>query len=224
MFANSAPTENICVVCKGFSIDSVPLCAGLPKDGSIKELEKVWQTMKSTGYSLQPVSLLVSLIHTVEEAYDLAHRWKLSNNEKRLGVFIVAHRGEAYEAGMPSKVWQDFLVDGVPSNTVLELLLYCGRGEMAVEMQQWKVPKFPVSGKDLKAMEFQPGPLMGSVLRELRDRWKESYFTLDHDELMQLAVKERERHRALGHKMAEDPTKHVSKLMLKHKIETERQT
>ena len=214
----------MCCVCKEFSTDSMPVCAGLPKDGGIKELERVWQTMKSTGCSLQPVSLLVSLIHTVEEAYDLAHRWKLSNNEKRLGVFIVAHRGDAYKADVPSKVWQDFLVDGVPPSTVLELLLYCGRGEMADEMQQWRVPKFPVSGTDLKAMEFQPGPLIGSVLRELRDRWKESYFTLDHDELMQFAMKERERHHALNHKMAEDATKHVSKLMLKHKVETERQT
>lgn len=178
--------------------------------------------MRHKSLLLQPVSLLMALVHTVEEAYDLAHRWKLSNNEKRLGVFIVGHRKQAYQPDMPSKACHDFLVDGVPRRTAVELLHYCGRDDLARELQEWKVPKFPLSGKDLQTIGFKPGPLLGRVLRHLQDKWKESYFTLDRDDLMESAEKERERHQTT--ELTEEATKRVSKLMLKHKIESETQT
>lgn len=197
--------------------------AGLPKDGNVEELEKVWKSMRHKSLLLQPVSLLMALVHTEEEAYDLSHRWKLSNNEKRLGVFIVGHRRQAYDPDMPFKVCQDFLVDGVPRRTVVELLHYCSRDNLATELQEWRVPKFPLNGKDLQTIGFKPGPLLGRVLRHLQDKWKESYFTLDRDDLMERAEKERERHQTTDRELTEEATKRVSKLMLRHKIESETQ-
>lgn len=48
----------------------------------------------------------------------------------------------------------------------------------------WTRPHFPVSGRDLSALGFKAGPMMGDVLRRLEDRWVESRFTLDRDALV----------------------------------------
>ncbi len=82
------------------------LPSGLPSDGNLEELDRVWTRSHLQGNSLQPVSLLVTLIHTVGEAYDIAHHWKLSNNEKRLGVFVVEHRMKAYNSDTNMKYYQ----------------------------------------------------------------------------------------------------------------------
>ena len=162
--------------------------AGLPEGGRLSELERVWSGMTALGYSLQPVSLLVALVDTVAEALDLAHAWKLSNNEKRLGTFIVEHRKAGYNSDTPLKYYQDLLVDGAPMNSVLELLHYCAQTDQAEQVGKWKVPSLPVSGKDLKAAGFQTGPEMGRVIKRLRQRWKESHFSLGRDELVQIAL------------------------------------
>ena len=164
---------------------------GLPKDGNVGELQKVWTSMKEHGETLQPVTLLMSLIHTVQEAYDLAHAWKLSNDEKRLGVFVVQHRDKAYKAATPIKYYQDLLVDGSYLNSVTELLNYCDKVGMAEELKRWQVPKLPANGKDLKEVGFHPGTEMGSILRLLKIKWKESCFTLSKEELIEIATKTR---------------------------------
>lgn len=164
---------------------------GLPKEGNVEELERVWTAMKGHGEALQPVTLLISLIHTIQEAYDLAHAWKLSNDEKRLGVFVVQHREKAYKATTPIKYYQDLLVDGTYLRSVIELLNYCDKVGMAKDLERWQVPKLPVNGKDLKDAGFHPGTEMGSILRLLKTKWKESYFTASKEELIEIARKTR---------------------------------
>ena len=173
------------------------LCVGLPADGCIAELERVWTTMYGHGHRLQPATLLMSLTHSVQEAYDLARAWKLSNNEKRLGVFVVQHKDTAYTPETPIKFYQDLLVDGAPTDSVLELLYYCGHVGVAKELEKWKVPKLPVNGKDLKAAGFQVGPGIGRLLKMLHVKWKESYFTLTKEELMAAAEKTKRRQETL---------------------------
>ena len=167
----------------------IPL--GLPKDGNVGELQRVWTSMKEHGETLQPVTLLMTLIHTVQEAYDLAHAWKLSNDEKRLGVFVVQHRDKAYKVATPMKYYQDLLVDGSYLSSVTELLNYCDKVGMAEELKRWQVPKLPANGKDLKEVGFHPGTEMGSILRLLKIKWKESCFTLNKEELIEIATKTR---------------------------------
>lgn len=168
-------------------------CVGLPSNGNLDELEKVWSAMRSHGQTLQPVSLLVTLIHTTQEAHDLAITWKLSNDEKRLATFIAQHRKKSYLADTPVKYYLDLLVDGAWPKSVVELLWYCGNSEMANEVAKWleNVPKLPVTGKDLKAIGVAQGPEMGGLLNLLKNKWKESYFTLNREELLELAQKTR---------------------------------
>ena len=145
--------------------------------------------MRSHGHTLQSECLLVSLVHSVQEAYDLAHAWKLSNDEKRLGAFIVEHRDQAFKPDTPLKTFQDLIVDGALVRSVVELLYYCDRVDMAKEIEKWKVPKLPVNGHDLKVAGFKAGTQMGSLLRLLKTKWKESYFTLGKEELLVIASK-----------------------------------
>ncbi len=93
---------------------------GLPYDGNLDELDRVWTRSHLQGVTLQPVSLLVTLIHTVDEAFDLAHHWKLSNNEKRLGVFIVEHRKKTYSSDTSIKYYQV----GAHNRPCVDLILY----------------------------------------------------------------------------------------------------
>ena len=164
---------------------------GLPEEGDLEEFERVWLAMRAReGATLHPVSLLMSLVSSPEEAHLLTHQWKLSNSERKLGVFIVEHRAMGYREDLQLKSCQDLLVDGVPCNTVVELLLYCSRVELVRELEQWEVPKFPVNGKDLLSVGYQRGPQLGKMLRELQTRWKDSYFTLSKDDLLETALKE----------------------------------
>ena len=145
--------------------------------------------MSDGCYHLKPVSLLVALVHTVDEAYRLAEAWKLSNNEKGLSAFIVEHRTVAYCLDTSVKYFQDLVVDGTPLATVQELAYYCGRVEYAIRLSQWTVPSFPVNGTDLLAAGFKKGPTIGKLLGYLRQQWKESNFGLDKTELLSLALK-----------------------------------
>ena len=166
--------------------------AGLPEKGNLAEFERVWSAMQARGVILQPVSLLMALVQSQEEAHLLTQSWKLSNNEKKLGVFIVQHRSLGYKSDLQIKTCQDLLVDGAPCNTVVELLHYCDRPEMASQLQQWKVPKFPVNGRDLQSVGFKPGPGLGKILRHLHDKWKNSYFTLSKQDLLDSATRDLE--------------------------------
>ena len=149
--------------------------------------------MKTHGQTLQPVSLLVTLTHTPQEAHDLAIAWKLSNDEKRLGTFIAQHRKKSYQADTSIKYYLDLLVDGAWPKSVVELLWYCGNSKMASEVTKWleNMPRLPVTGKDLKGIGVVQGPEMGGLLNLLKNKWKESYFTLNREELLQLAQKTR---------------------------------
>ena len=147
----------------------------------------MWKSMRDGCYHLQPVSLLVALVHTVEEAYQLAEAWKLSNNEKRLGAFIAEHRAVSYCLDTSFKYFQDLVVDGSPLPSVQELVYYCGRVEYAIRLSQWTVPSFPVNGTDILAAGFKKGPAVGKLLSHLRLKWKENDFKLDKTELLALA-------------------------------------
>ena len=166
------------------------IIAGLPEDGDLAELERVWRAMRTRRDILQPVSLLVSLVHTVQAAHDLALKWKLSNHERRLGAFLVEHRALGYKSDLQIKTCQDLLIDGAPCGSVVELLHYCDKPQLASELQQWKVPKFPVNGRDLQSVGFKPGPALGKVIRQLQSKWKDSYFTLSREELLEAAQRE----------------------------------
>ncbi|HLF21115.1 MAG TPA: CCA tRNA nucleotidyltransferase, partial [Aestuariivirga sp.] len=49
---------------------------------------------------------------------------------------------------------------------------------------RWKIPVFPVTGRDLTGRGMKPGPELGTVLRRLEDWWIASDFKPDRAQLL----------------------------------------
>lgn len=67
---------------------------------------------------------------------------------------------------------------------VCELLKYQGEKKLLEELCRWTVPRFPVSGHDLRKLGVTSGKDIGTTLQNLRDIWKKSHYQLDKDELL----------------------------------------
>ena len=67
---------------------------------------------------------------------------------------------------------------------IVEVLKYRGQLDLAKEFEAWETPKFPVSGHHLKEAGCPPGKAMSIVFGKVKDRWKESNFVLDLEELI----------------------------------------
>ena len=159
----------------------------MPDNVDHNELSMVWE--RSRSLPVHPVTVLTSLLDTVETTWTLMQRWRFSNNETRLAKFVATHRGKAKDPTVTIKYFQDLLVDRKPLELVTEVLHYAGHGEMSKQLQQWQIPSCPINGGHLKKVGINPGPQFGRVLKELTEKWKESYFTLTADELIEEALK-----------------------------------
>lgn len=69
-------------------------------------------------------------------------------------------------------------------NRVFELLKYQGEQKLLAELSKWSIPRFPISGHDLRRMGITSGKEIGSTLQQLRDVWKKSRYRMEKDELL----------------------------------------
>uniref|UniRef100_A0A8C8RRX9 tRNA nucleotidyl transferase 1 n=1 Tax=Pelusios castaneus TaxID=367368 RepID=A0A8C8RRX9_9SAUR len=166
---------------------------GLPVNGSLEELDKVCKNVQSLFP--KPMTVLTSLFKVQEDVGKLDLRLKLSKDEKNLGFFIVKHRRDLIKAAdspEPLKPFQDLIIDSRESDMnsrVCELLKYQGEAHLLKKMQEWTVPSFPVSGHDLRKMGISSGKEIGTILQQLRDRWKKSDYQMDKEELLSCVEK-----------------------------------
>ena len=89
------------------------------------------------------------------------------------------------------KLYQCLYIDSrlKPSDVrqyIEEVMKYRGETELLTEWLQWKPPLFPIGGKDLKEQGCPPGKIYSLLLDVLKNRWKESDFTMTRDELLVL--------------------------------------
>lgn len=63
-------------------------------------------------------------------------------------------------------------------NFSVDALLECK--EKLMQIDTIDIPKFPVSGGDLQALGFTPGPLMGEILKTTESWWVDQDFAPDH--------------------------------------------
>lgn len=164
---------------------------GLPeyREESFQELSRAWN--EHQAYPLQPVTLLCSLVKTVDEADHLTRQWKLSNAERALGKFVTEHRVPKQHEH-PLKPYQDLIVSApniqaknVIKGHVVELLHYQGRHNLAQEINNWDVPVFPITGAHLKKLGVKPGPEFGKMLGKLKELWRDSYYTANEEDLLE---------------------------------------
>ncbi|XP_020489532.2 CCA tRNA nucleotidyltransferase 1, mitochondrial isoform X1 [Labrus bergylta] len=161
---------------------------GLPPDGNVKEMKRVWQNTKE--HSPKPMTVLASLFHRPEEVEKMDLRLKVSREEKTLALFLVKHRRELLknqDEPQSLKPYTDFIIDSreLDSKTkVCELLKYQGEEKLLEELCRWSIPHFPVSGHDLRKIGVTTGKEIGATLQNLRDIWKKSRYQMDKDELL----------------------------------------
>lgn len=69
-------------------------------------------------------------------------------------------------------------------NKVCELLKYQGEPKLLAELSRWSIPRFPLSGHDLRKLGITSGKEIGATLQQLRDVWKKSRYRMEKDELL----------------------------------------
>lgn len=161
---------------------------GLPPDGNLAEMRKVWENSKN--HSPKPMTVLAALFHSPEEVEKTDLRLKVSKEEKTLALFLVKYRQELHkdtEHPHSVKPFTDFIIDNKELDThmkVCELLKYQGEERLLNEVCDWSIPRFPVSGHDLRRMGVTSGKDIGTTLQKLRDIWKKSHYQMDKEELL----------------------------------------
>ncbi|TRY82125.1 hypothetical protein DNTS_009446 [Danionella cerebrum] len=161
---------------------------GLPADGDVEEMKQAW--LRSQDLSPKPMTVLAGVLRKLEDVEKLDQRLKLSKEEKTLGIFLVKHRRDLLK-GLDEhdqlKPYTDFITDSRDpecQGKVLELLKYQGEKDLVEELSRWSMPRFPVSGHDLRRLGYTSGKEIGSTLQELRDVWKKSRYQMSKEELL----------------------------------------
>ncbi|CAG5984204.1 unnamed protein product [Menidia menidia] len=161
---------------------------GLPPDGNVEEMKRVWHHAKD--HSPKPMTILAALFRCSEEVEKMDVRLKVSREEKSLALFLVKHRRElcrSEEEPESIRPFTDFIIDSreLDSQSKLcELLKYQGERKLLSELLQWSMPRFPISGHDLRKVGVTSGKEIGATLQKLRDVWKKSRYQMDKDELL----------------------------------------
>ncbi|XP_058259900.1 CCA tRNA nucleotidyltransferase 1, mitochondrial [Hemibagrus wyckioides] len=161
---------------------------GLPADVSMEEMKQVYQ--RTEGSSPKPMTVLSAVLRGAEDVEKLDLRLKISREEKTLGLFLVKHRRDlvkGHDENDGLKTFTDFIIDSREPDAqskVLELLKYQGERKLLAELSRWSIPRFPVSGHDLRRLGITSGKEIGTTLQELRDIWKKSHYRLGKEELL----------------------------------------
>lgn len=161
---------------------------GLPVDGNVEEMKKIWQRV--CDGSPKPMTILASLFRSQEDVEKLDLRLKLSREEKNLGIFLVKYRRDLVKGQDEHdslKPYTDFIIDSRELDSqskVLELLKYQGEKKIHNELSRWSIPRFPVSGHDLRKLGITSGKEIGTILQELRETWKKSRYQMNKEELL----------------------------------------
>jgi len=112
----------------------------------------------------------------------------MSNEEKELGLFIVGHRGDDFGVE-PFEHCQDLVCDFHDSparrkRQLCELLKYLNLRPTLEQVVDWSPPRFPVRGDQVLLAGVPKGPSVGKVLYYLQQKWKETRYKLDAEELL----------------------------------------
>ena len=80
---------------------------------------------------------------------------------------------------------------------MLEYVRAAGLPRHYAELSRWTPPRFPVRGSALvERLALSPSPIVARVTNALRDRWRDSRYSLDEAALLELAPSVLERVRA----------------------------
>ena len=107
-------------------------------------------------------------------------KWKMSNEEKAKLDFLISNKGKKFN--------KDFYTDSIIAGTDRKLLdalaRYNNQDDMIQYVANFEAPEFPVTGNDLIAKGMKSGPELGKALDALKDKWKQSGYKMNKDQLL----------------------------------------
>lgn len=158
-----------------YSLDIAPYIS-LPNysENRVHAINKFCTKIKS------PITAIAYLIDNTNDGEIIDSHWKLSIPEYKLLSFLIKNKYKTFT----DDAMYDFIVDKVPSLWVHELCILQNKITLANKIMQWTPKMFPVTGNDLQKMGYNQGVEMGEILRNLKDDWKKSRYTLTKEELL----------------------------------------
>jgi tRNA nucleotidyltransferase/poly(A) polymerase len=162
--------------------NAATLVERMEKLGVVEAIGMPWQDRASaaaaTSRGASALGVLSTQVAFPGGAEAIADRWKMSGDEKSWLVFLVAEKRRVSDRRI-----EDLLVDGKPRAWVVDLARVAGEGE--ARALSFLPPQFPVQGKDLLAeLGMTPGPEVGKTLRQMREAWVSSRFTLEREQML----------------------------------------
>ena len=165
------------------------------------------ETGRALGWPNDPLLRLEAIVPPdVGRMETLAERLKMSGADRlrlRRWAFAVAVPAAASEADLGKMLYRG---DRQAISDRLKLALAAARGREGADAENrvesaayerllaycenWKAPKFPLSGGELVTAGLQAGPAVGRLMRKLEEVWIESGFSLTRGALLERAAQE----------------------------------
>lgn len=157
---------------------------GLPEKYDISEFKRLWDVKEK----LNPITILCGLLNSPEDALKLHERLKLSAFERDLAIYITTNREQSKDLNT-LLAYQQMCLNTIGKYTdmksyVEELLKYHNKLDLLNKLKDWNIPRFPVNGSSVRENGCPTGPILGVVMRRLRNIWAEKEFTATSDELL----------------------------------------
>ena len=115
----------------------------------------------------------------------------MSKDEQRNVLFILEHRDDSHGADVmryfTDLYWDTVGAEPKTHSRIEELLKYHGDRTALQALAKFDPPKLPVNGRDLQDVGVGRGPQLAIVLNELRLIYKQSNYTVTHEQLLEKA-------------------------------------
>jgi len=140
---------------------------GLPEEPDREEFSSACKRGSTESEALHYAACVAALLRTEKEAAVLHSRLKMSAFERDLILHIIQHRRDQSSC---SRHWRWLISDAQDVARAKEFavwtLKYRGERELAEEVGEWRVPKFPVNGLRLVEGGCPRGPAMTLVIKK----------------------------------------------------------
>lgn len=134
-----------------------------------------------------PITVLVSQIRTAERFERFSDRYKLSNSERDLGLFLIRNTDRPWSFETLQRMVN---VERVSRDYLTEMVVVYQMAIGWVNRAFDSRVAFPLNGYDLISAGYRPGPGLGVELDRLIDVWAQSDYKLTKDDLKSMIKKE----------------------------------
>jgi tRNA nucleotidyltransferase (CCA-adding enzyme) len=127
------------------------------------------------------IGMLAFMLASEHEAEIIINRWKLSGAERDELLWLVRNS----HLKLTLEIAENMAVYGTDINWINQLAILQNKSSIGGKILKWKIPTFPISGKDLLDLGIKAGPELGEILKKFKTIWVQSRFRLTREELLQ---------------------------------------